>query len=158
MMMHTAIPVCLAAATVGCTAVDNDLPKDVSAAFEKATEVTLYSLDPGHGYKGDDNFHGWKVLGKTTLKDDQLKKVWSAVEKGRKASNGMVAACFNPRHGLRVVRDKEVFDIVICFECLSATCYSGDKRVGSFLTTSAPGKVLSEVLTDAKVPLPKEQE
>jgi hypothetical protein len=142
-------------------AADNDLPKDVREAFEKATEFDLYSLDPSRMVeknKKDTLFHDWKVLGKTTLKGDTAKNVRAAIDKGRKDSDGSVAACFNPRHGVRIVHDKKTYDLVICYECLSATVFEGDKRIGQFLTTRSPEKTLTRVLADAKVPLPKERE
>ena len=144
----------------GCSrAADNDLPKEVREAFEKATEFELYSLDPAREIKKDDKvmlFHDWKVLGKTTLKGDDAKQVRTAIDKGRKDSDGSVAACFIPRHGVRIVHDKKTFDVVICYQCLSATIYEGDKRIGSFLTTQSPASILNRVLENAKVPLPKQ--
>lgn len=142
-------------------AVDNDFPKEVREAFEKATEFDLYSLDPDRqGKKSDKDtlFHDWKVLGKTTLKGDDAKKVRAAIDKGRKDSDGSVAACFNPRHGVRIVQDKKTIDLVICYECHSATIYEGDKRIGSFLTARSPSPILNKVLTDAKIPLPKQRD
>jgi hypothetical protein len=141
---------------------DNEIPKEAREAFAKATECELYSIDPARlpekndEAKKADLFHGWKILGKTTLKGDDVKKVRAAIEKGAKDSDGSVAGCFNPRHGVRIVHDKKTYDLVICYECLSATVYSGEERIGSFLTSHSPGKTLNKVLSDAKVPLPKE--
>lgn len=109
-----------------------DLPKDVVNAFDKADGFELYSLDPAAGV--GEGFHGWLVLGKTTLKGDAAKTVRAAVEKGRKDSDGRQAKCFIPRHGIRVGD----LDLVICFECLSARVYRGDKNIGGFLTTGGP--------------------
>lgn len=141
-------------------AADNDLPKEVREAFDKASEFELYSLDPARPIKKNDKdvlFHDWKVLGKTTLKGEDARKVRSAIDKGRKDSDGLVAACFNPRHGVRFVRDKKTYDIVICYECLSATIYEGEKRLGQFLTTQSPAPILNRTLENAEVPLPKQR-
>jgi len=152
--------VLLGAALAAWTPADNDLPKAVREAFEKATEFDLYSLDPDRGegnQKGADAFHGWKVLGKTTVKGADVAVVRDAIEKGRKDSDGAVAACFQPRHGLRFTHGKKTYDFVLCFECLSAQIYEGETQVGRFLTTSSPLKLLNKVLSDAKVPLPKQK-
>lgn len=162
-MLLVRLLTCAAAlALCGCSrAADNDFPKDVRDAFDKAKEFELYSLDPSRAVKKNEKdsfFHDWNVLGKTTIKGANARNALAAIDKGRKESDGSVAACFNPRHGVRIVHDKKTYDLVICYECLSATIYEGDKRVGSFLTVRSPEKVLTRMLADAKVPLPKERE
>jgi hypothetical protein len=137
---------------------DNEIPKEAKEAFDKAAQFELYSLDPDRLASKDekvDLFHGWKVLGKIVVKGADAKKVRAAVEKGVRDSDGSVAACFNPRHGIRIVTDKKTYDLVICYECLSATVYQGEERAGSFLTARGPENALNGVLRDAKVPLPK---
>src|SRR5262249_35300364 len=120
-------------------------------------EWELYSLDPSRLTEPPkDGFHGWKVLGKTTVKDaDTRKTLLAALEKGAKDNDGKVAGCFNPRHGIRVKAGDKTIDLVICFECFSASVFTGDEKSGSFLTTGSPQPALDKVLTDAKVPLPK---
>src|SRR5262249_10825875 len=81
------------------------LPKEAKAVLEQAEQLELYSLDPTDGMlpkeKEKDGFHGWKVLGKTQIKEaETLKKVRAALDKGIAESEG-VAACFRPRHGIR---------------------------------------------------------
>ena len=133
---------------------DNELPKKAGEAFAAAKEFELYSLDPNSQEKGREKFHGWHILGKTLLKGEDLIKVRDAVEKGRKESNGDVAGCFSPRHGIRIVQEKVTIDLVICFACLSATVFDGETRIGAFLTTHAPGPILKDVLIAANVPVP----
>jgi hypothetical protein len=141
--------------SVGCSS-GAQIPADARAALEKADEWELYSLDPTRQTDPPkDAFHGWKVLGKTTVKDaDTRKKLLAALEKGAKDNDGIAAACFNPRHGVRVKAEGKTIDLVICFECFSASVYAGDERTASFLTTASPQPALDKVLTDAKVPLP----
>lgn len=140
---------------------DNEIPKEVREILDKATEFELYSIDPARLTEKKDEkelFHGWKILGKTALKGDAVKTVRKAVEKGVNDSDGSVAACFNPRHGIRLVHEQKTYDIVICYECLSANVYRGEEKIGSFLTAHAPAKVLNKVLTDAKVTLAKDRD
>ena len=147
----------------GCAhAEKNKLPDKVKEALDKAESFDLYSLDPGRG-KGDKvaegGFHGYKVLGKTTVKDaDTRKKLVAALEKGIADNKGEVAGCFNPRHGISVTYNGNTYDLVICFECSSGNVYAGDKNEGNFLVTHSPQPTFNKVLTDAKVPLPKEPE
>jgi hypothetical protein len=140
----------------GCGgAADNKIPADLLAALEKAEEFELLSLDPKEpDEKPKDGFHGWRVLGKTAVTDAETrKKLVAAFKKGATDSDGTVAACFIPRHGIRVTREKKTVDFVVCFQCLQVKAYAGDAAAGGFLTTAGPQKAFDAVLTDAKVPL-----
>lgn len=132
----------------------SEIPADVKAALEKAGEWELYSLQPIE-VTDKDAFHGWKVLGKTAVKDaDTRKALLAALDKGAKDNDGSVAKCFNPRHGIRIKAGDQTIDLVICFECFQAVVFTGDKHTGKFLTTASPQPALDKVLTDAKIPLP----
>ena len=133
----------------------NTIPDDVRAVLESADQFELLSLNPDPREKPKDGFHGWKVLGRTTVKDaDTRKKLVDALQKGVAENDGTVAACFNPRHGIRVTQGGKTADIVICFECFQASAYLGDKATKSFLVTASPQATFDGVLKDAKVPLP----
>jgi hypothetical protein len=156
----------LAVAAVGCASLSpaadkNTFPADVQSVLDKCDEIELYSLDPARNVdkeKPKEEFHGWKVLGKTTLKKDDRKAVLAALNKGIKESDGTVAACFNPRHGIKATHDGKTVEVVICFECLSMQVNYGDKKTASLTTTGTPQKTFDKVLTDAKVPLPGQAE
>jgi hypothetical protein len=134
-----------------------EFPADIKTALEKADTWELYSLDPQfHKDPPKEAFHGFGVLGKTTVKDAAArKKMLAAMEKGAKDNGGEVAACFNPRHGIRIKSGDKTLDLVICFECAQVKDFTGDKEGHGYLTTRSPQPTLDKVLTDAKVPLPK---
>lgn len=146
---------------------DNKIPADVLTALEKADSFELYSLDPSREPAGSDEeaaaskadpnkFQGWKILGSTTVKAaGDRTKVVTALKKGVAENDGMVAACFIPRHGIRVQHGGKVFDVVICFQCMSANTFVDDKPTAGFLVTGSPQPAFDAVLTAAKVPLPK---
>lgn len=134
---------------------ENKLPADVLAILNKADSIELLSLDPTPDREGKDTFHGFKILGKTTLKGAEAKKVITAIQKGIKDSDGSAAFCFMPRHGIRATVDDKTADLVICYQCQSMAAYLGDKDVGGATTTAAPKEPLNKILKDAKVPLPK---
>ncbi|HUR37931.1 MAG TPA: hypothetical protein VM222_00445 [Planctomycetota bacterium] len=133
---------------------DNEQPEKIGEAFAAAKEFELYSPDPDPVPKGGENFHGWNIPRKTLLKSEDAVKVRDAVEKARKDSNGDVAGCFSPRHGIRIIREKGTVDPVICFACLSGAVFEGKSRIGAFLTAATPGPILKDVLVAAKVPAP----
>ena len=136
---------------------ENQICEPALTVLEKAEQIELLSLNPERPQeKPKDGFHGWKVLGKTTVKDaDTRKKLIAAFKEGVAKNDGTAALCFNPRHGIRATHDGKTAEFVICFECLHGQTYLGDKQLKGFLTTSFPEKAFNKILTDAKVPLPE---
>jgi hypothetical protein len=134
---------------------DNKIPNDLQALLEKAEQIELWSLSPERPKeKPADAFHGWKVLGKTTVKDAEArKKLVAAFKKGVEENKGKVADCFNPRHGIRVTHDGKTADFVICFECYQVQVFVADKEEKGFLIMASPQAAFDHVLKEAKVPL-----
>jgi hypothetical protein len=137
---------------------ENKIPDDIQTILEKADKFELISLDPEHlKDKPADGFHGWKVLGRTTVKDADVRKtLLAAFEKGVEENKGEVARCFDPRHGIRATYGDKTVELVICFECFQVKAF-GDGDLKGFLVTGSPQPAFDKVLTDAKVPLPKQR-
>jgi hypothetical protein len=161
MRFHRAIVVAMLApfATGTLAGAENKIPDDVKTILEKADKFELLSLDPEYlKEKPADGFHGWKVLGRTTVKDaDARKTLLAAFEKGVEENKGEVARCFDPRHGIRATRGDKTVDLVICFECYQVKVFAGEGERKDFLVTGSPQPTFDKVLTDAKVPLPKKR-
>lgn len=134
---------------------ENRVPDDIREILEKAESFELYSLNPRHSKENPEkSFHGYPILGKTEVKEAKTRaKLVAAFERGVKENQDRVAACFNPRHGIRVVRQGKTADLVICFECMSVSPYLDGKEVKGFLISPSPKPVFDKVLKDAKVPL-----
>lgn len=154
-MRHLHWATLVAALVVGtATAAErgNKLPADAQAILDKAEQFELFSLDPDRRHadaKDKDSFQGWKVLARTTVKDAEVrKKVLAALTKGMADSDGTVANCFNPRHGLRATHDGKTLDLVICFECKRIEVVVDGKKSG-VRTTASPQSVLGDVLMAA---------
>ncbi|MEM9415638.1 MAG: hypothetical protein AAGA29_09205 [Planctomycetota bacterium] len=99
--------------------------------------VTLYAIDgpemegeefdlgTGHGpydpladYTPDELFHGYPILGHVNLTGTpEGAHLARLIEQARDRRQGLIAGCFVPRHGLRVIRGGVTVDYVICFEC-----------------------------------------
>src|SRR4051794_15414972 len=79
------------------------VPTDAKAILEKAEKIELFSLDSDETKKvTKDGFHGWTVLGKTTVeKADARKELAAAFVKGVAEYKQNGAKCFEPRHGIR---------------------------------------------------------
>ena len=134
------------------------LSPDVTAILEKADEIELYSLNPDKRLrKAGTGLEGWQVLGQTTLSGDEKTAIVKALQKGIAASDGSVAACFNPRHGIEATHDGKRVVLIICFEC-SSISGSIDGAPFSVLTSGRAADEFNRVLTANKVPLPKPAE
>src|SRR5262245_65277714 len=99
---------------------ENQLPPKARAILEKAEAFELLSLDPSPESERpkEGGYFGWKVLGKTTVKDaDTRKRIVEALLKGIESSDGNGARCFDPRHGISAKHEGQTVDLVICFEC-----------------------------------------
>jgi hypothetical protein len=130
------------------------IPAEALAALEQAEEFELLSLDPTPGADAPKNaFRGWGILGRVKITDDDTRKrLIEGLKKGVAENDGMVAACFNPRHGICVSKDGKQADFVICFECLQVEVHVNDHPY-QLLTTHSPQPVFDEVLRQTGVPL-----
>lgn len=155
-MIHRTFPISLLAlALVAAGGPGQNTPssKGVKDILENAEQFELYSLNPTSRDK--EGFNGWKVLGKTAIKDaDTRKAIVDALYKGLADSDGKAAKCFDPRHGIRATGKGKTVDVVICFECYQALFRAGGKSKTETLTRS-PEKTFDEVLTKSGVPLAK---
>ena len=156
--------VALMAWVSGC-AEEHDIPGPLLEVLQNGNQYELLSLDPTHERglttnpattQAAERFHDYKILGRTSIEDAASRKQLNeALRAGAKENTGMVAMCFNPRHGIHVVRDGKSMDFVICFECMQVAVYENDKRIEGFLVTGSPQPIFDDVLTKAGVPLPK---
>jgi len=125
-------------------------------------ELTIYSID-GRSYLdrpqdepspvGGETFHGFPILGKVAITDrGERRKVWAAIQDGMSGSDGQMAKCFRPRHGVRVVEGGKVVDYVVCFECFRVDIHTGEQTEIRGITRDAQ-PILDRHLTAAGVPL-----
>jgi hypothetical protein len=98
-------------------------------------------------------FKGWRVLGSSVLDDPTARDVLAALERGIAENESWVAACFDPRHGIRARRGADEVDLVICFECAQVYLYSAGQWMGSVPVTGSPEPAFDRVLSEAGVPL-----
>ena len=134
---------------------DNKLPEDVAKILAKAEQIELLSLDPDKRKEAKDSFHGYKVLGKTALKDAETRK--KLVEAFTKGTEGEItpALCFIPRHGLRITHDGKTAELVICFQCAQFHVYDSTGKLTSLLINKTPEPMFDQLLKDAGIPKAK---
>jgi hypothetical protein len=137
---------------------ENKIPDQAREILEKATQFELLSIGYGPYTKNPpEDFHGWHVIGKTTIKDPNARlRLVAALEKGVEENKGDSMKCFDPRHGVRVTHDGMTADFVICFKCFQVIAYVAGGKEQRFLITDSPAPVFNQALRHAKVPLARE--
>ena len=139
-----------------CLALRNhSFPESVQSVLENSDQMELISLDPSFLEKKEkEGFHGWKVLGKVSIKDAQSQKsVLATIEDGIAKHDGSVALCFNPRHGLHVTQEGKTVDLILCFECNQIQIFLDGERLPDILVGRKPQTLLDGLLKEGKIPL-----
>lgn len=135
----------------------DEIPGELQAMLEKAEVFELLSVSPARLQEktGDEfYFHGWKVLGRTRVKDpEERRKLVEAFRSGVEENQGIGAACFKPRHGIRVANRGKTADFVICFECYRVQVFVDDRGQNGLLVTRSPEPVFNGALREARLPL-----
>ncbi|HWB61576.1 MAG TPA: hypothetical protein VG733_18985, partial [Chthoniobacteraceae bacterium] len=136
----------------------NRLSPEVLKVMQNAKTATLFSLAPDgvQAPAGAEDFHGHAaVLGKMALDAKQSAVAIRAFEDAVVNWQGLKADCFEPRHGLRIVSGKHVYDFVLCYAC-GRLCVYRDKDVILDLGVKGSPKVLNALLVTKKIPLAPE--
>ena len=131
-------------------------PADSRAVFENADRMTLYSIDHYPKPNQANTFHYYPIIGKTEIADVKTRRALVAhLYNGIAKSDGVSAACFNPRHAIRASKGGKTVDIVICFGCQNLQVHY-QKSLSYAPITRAPQNFYNSVLQEAGVPLAKE--
>jgi hypothetical protein len=142
------------------TSRDERLPAQVESVLRGAQKLELYALDPEPipqkdvDEKNSNQLHGYAITSRATLTDAKARQeLVDLVVRGIRESDGRVAACFNPRHGIRAELDSKHVELVICYECLSMSIHgnvlgSGVERA-SELTASSVEPAVTRIFTTA---------
>jgi hypothetical protein len=132
--------------------IDNKIPEEIVTVLDNAEEIELYSLDPKDIRKP-------KELGKTVIKNAEVrKKLVAEFKSGVEDSIGH-ALCFNPRHRLKAKHKDKAIDLFICFECFQVKYSLDEQETKTLLISSKPQALFDSILKDAGVklaPKPKE--
>ena len=139
----------------------NALPGKTMKVLDEGERFVLLAIDPFPRSASDSSlprakevFHDFGILGKAEIRDvAQRKALLKALYQGIADSDGQVAACFNPRHGISASLGEETVDLLICFECLSIRTYA--KHGKSVLTSDSSQQAFNLALEKAGLPLAK---
>ena len=97
----------------------------------------------------------YPILGMMELTGADRATSVNGVYKSITDSNGIVAACFNPRHGLRAQKGTTTVDVIICFECYSLVVNENGERAASIPIMDSAPPVLTKLLNNAGIEVAK---
>jgi len=104
-----------------------------------------------------EQFHKYRVLGKTELKDEKRKwelitALITGVESAR--DRKFAAMCFKPRHAIHAVAGTNSVDLLICFECGKIAEFTTAEQCFCEMEDDAK-ELFNRTLTEAAVSLSK---
>jgi hypothetical protein len=121
-------------------------------------QITLFSIDGrpkairGPAFDGEE-FQGYPVLGKIEIRNpEQRLTIIEELMRAYRERPVEGARCFNPRHGIQIVRDGTATDFVICFECSWFDEYRDNERKARRTISKAAEPILDRFLMDAGIP------
>lgn len=126
--------------------------KIIKDTLNTADTFEFYSLEPSKISINDEKFHGWVILGKVIIKDDDKKLIIDSLYKSIEDSDGVSARCFSPRHGIRAKKGDEIIDILVCFECYKILIIK-DKQNNKETITASAEKSFNKILKKYDIPL-----
>ncbi len=135
----------------------------VLEAVEKASDITLLSIDPSEHINERNKvecqgwcYYTWNVLGATRVRAPE--EVGAVRNQLLRALHGTddqsVAMCFNPRHGVRMLYGGHTYDIAACYECGQAEVYvDGDPAPIAGIFFNGDAQAWNSILVSAGVRL-----
>lgn len=116
--------------------IEDRLAVGVIRALRDPESFEILALDPvpidtrakgARAVPPEREFHGFEILGHAPLNAPAVRsELVALVLRGVQESDGTVAACFDPRHGIRVVKEGRVIDLLICYECLTIQIHGAE--------------------------------
>jgi hypothetical protein len=126
--------------------ITNVIPAAAAAILKQPDQFELLFLNPQLQQEpAGADYHGFRVVRTVVINDAETRqRLVSSFERAIAENQGTAAACFNPRHGIRVTRNHKQVEFVICFECNRVRVF-GVVR-GEFLVTNSAQASFDSVL------------
>jgi len=129
------------------------LPTEAQEVMAAPDTFEIYALHPspweedGKPRSPEEALDDYRILGRATVDDPaERREITRLVYQGIVDSDGRVAACFNPRHGIRAIQGDREVAFVICYECLSMQVHGpADGQVTNALTADGVEPALTRI-------------
>lgn len=72
------------------------------------------------------DFHGFEILGHAPMIGPPRRELVELVLRGIQEGRGGFDGPFEPRHGIRAVKEGRVLDVLVCYECRQVSIYSAE--------------------------------
>jgi hypothetical protein len=133
----------------------NTIPIDAVQALHESRTADLYSLEPWspRGSRGP-ILYRFQILGKKRIDGAAYRAAAAEVVAAVGRWDNRMAACFDPRHALRVTSRGHQFEFLLCYACHQMAVYRDGKRIG-MLGIAGSSKPMNALLTAAKLPVSK---
>lgn len=121
------------------------LAADFAPLMEGVVELEVFILDPASGWEGEEKrakdpsprLGRWKIVRRVEVTDAREITLLRAGIQRSIETGGPVAACFNPRHGVRFIRNGQAVELILCFECASMDAKGSPEFEGAAISTAA---------------------
>lgn len=118
-----------------------------------ATELELVAVDPAwptpESVADPATLHGYTVRGRAATSEREVRlELLEALGAAARENDGMVAACFNPRHALIAHHDGRTAELIICFECLTFQVWDGAERVETVDISDTPRGLFDRIFEE----------
>lgn len=143
----------LASSTAVASDRPNALPAEAAQALHSTGHAVIYSLEPWDDPdKKVARLQGYEILGQSDLSDAQRLIAVDAFDSAIAGWDGAMAACFDPRHALRIQFKGHVYDFLLCYSCQQVEVFRDGKMLGGAGAAGSP-KVLNDLMTSLQLPL-----
>ncbi|MEG3789156.1 hypothetical protein V1318_03385 [Lysobacter sp. CCNWLW3] len=131
----------------------NALPAEATQALHSTGHAVIYSLEPwADPDKNVVRLQGYQILGRSDLSDAQRSIAVGAFDSALAGWEGAIAACFDPRHALRIQFEGHAYDFLLCYSCQQVEVFRDGKMIGGAGITGSP-EVLNDLMTSLQLPL-----
>lgn len=146
-------------------------PSPLLPRFLNAPEVELISIDPLNKLATDSpppplgTILAYPILGRVRISEpaelESVRQAIREIDMAGQSDDGARAACFDPRHCIRLNTPSGTHDLLICYECDRVWVLEGESGIGVIFThtddkaLAATPDRLNALLTSHAIPLAK---
>jgi len=132
----------------------SELSQEYRDILFQAQSLELVATNPAWPTKESradpETLHGYTVRGRAVVESRETRlELLQALAKGARENNGMVAACFDPRHAIVAEFEGRTCELIICFECLTFQVWNGSDKVETVDLSQTPRNTFDRIYSQA---------